>query len=294
MSEAEEKEEQAPKKKPAPKETTLSEWGHRLPCGMVDTTTGKLVKGITFRSWNLGREKQLGKIKTSSAADSVMTFTSAVLTVMCSKLGTLEPRWLESGGLSMKPQQFAQLRLQTSNLVLEDVLYTYLLLRREVIGPDLKVDGNCPHCRTEVHINADLDTTPVKYVESIEETFWTYTLQQPLKIRGEEISELKFGPARWSVLEHTKASGIDTGGQKADLILGSIQEVGQLGEIALLDTELDEMTKRDVESIAAEMDARAIGPDMRVEFTCESCFRVGHIQIDWSYDNFFSCGRSER
>jgi hypothetical protein len=294
MIKAEESEVQAEQKEPAPKVTTLGEWGHRLPCGMVDSVTGKLVKDISFRSWNLGREKQLGKIKTSSAADSVMTFTSAVLTVMCTKLGTLEPRWLESGGLGLKPQQFAQLRLQTSNLVLEDVLYTYLLLRRETIGPDLKVDGNCPYCRQEAHISADLDTTTVKYVDDIAETFWTYDLKDSLKIRGEEITELKFGPARWSVLEHTKASGVDTGGQKADLILGSIEEVGQLGKIALIETELDEMSKRDVEGIAAEMDQRAIGPDMRVEFTCEKCFRVGRLQIDWNYDSFFGYGRSER
>ncbi len=293
MDESAEKE-KAEQDQPSPKETTLKEWGHRLPCGTVDTTTGQLVKDIIFRPWNLRRERQLGKLKTSSAADSVMTFASAVLTVMCTKLGHIRPGFDEAGGLKMKPQEFAELRLQTSNLVLEDVLYTWLLLRREAIGPDLEVDGNCPHCRQEVHVYADLDTTTVKYVDSMEETFWTYTLRDPLQIRGKEISELRFGPARWSVLEHTKASGIDTGGQKSDLILGSIEEVDQLGKVALLETELDEMSKRDVEKIVAEMDARAIGPDMRVEFTCRQCFRVAKIQIPWDYDTFFSCGRSAR
>lgn len=285
---------QAEKKKPAPKVTTLKDWGYKLPCGTVDTTTGGLVKDVAFRAWNLRREKQLGKLKTSSAADSVMTFVSAVLTAMCTKLGGLRPGYEEHGGLSMKPPAFAQLRLQTSNLVLEDVLYAWLLLKRVTTGPELKIDGSCPHCRQPVHVVGDLDTTTVKYVDSWDELVWTYTLLDPIKIRGEEVAELKFGPARWIVLEHTKASGIDTGGQKADLILGSIESVGQLGKIALLDTELDEMSKRDIEHIAAEMDARAIGADMRVEFTCEKCFRVGRLQIDWSYDNFFACGRSER
>lgn len=284
---------QAEEEKPGPKITTLEELGYRLPCGTVDTTTGQLDKSIAFRTWNLRREKQLGKIKTSSAGESVMTFMSAVLTIMCTRLGGLRPGYDEAGGLKMKPQAFAQLRLQTSNLVLEDVLYTWLLLKCVTTGYDLKVDGNCPHCRQEAHILADLKTTTIKYVDSFDELFWTYTLKDPVQVRGKEISELKLGPARWSVLEHTKASGIDTGGQKADLIYGSVEEVGELGKIALLDTELDELSKRDIEAIAAEMDARAIGPDMRVDYTCEKCFRAAKLQIDWNYDTFFGFSRSE-
>lgn len=273
-----------------PKETTLGEYGPQLPCGTVDPVSGKLIKAIDFRSWNLRREKQLGKLKTSSAADSVMKFTTTVLTVMCSQLGGLKPDPVSG----MRPKEFAKLRLQTAALFLMDVLYAYVYLRREVMGPELVFNAQCPSCRQPAAVSADLDTTTVSYVDDIAETYWTYKLIDSIKVRGKEIAHLKMGPPRWSVLENTDASGIDFGGQKADLILGSVIEAGELGQVALIETDLDDLTKRDVEGLAAELDDHLVGPDMRVEYTCEKCFSQSRIPLDWSYESFFASGRSDR
>ena len=59
------------------------------------------------------------------------------------------------------------------------------------------------------------------------------------------------------------------------------------GPVALADHELDEMSKRDVEGIAAGFEAHTCGPDMTLEGNCPKCASPFEVVMDWGYDNFF-------
>jgi hypothetical protein len=115
---------------------------------------------------------------------------------------------------------------------------------------------------------------------------WECNLRTPVSIRGKLQTGFRMGPQKWGAL-----AGVTEESAKVSVIQNSI--VGFVGDpidMMLLDTELDELTKFDLENITAQIEKHNIGPVMGLDVKCpvESCGYEWLTAIDWRYHNFFA------
>ena len=208
-------------------------------------------------------------------------YVGMVLGTMCTRLGSHD---FESAELKME-----QKRLAIGQMFVGDVFYAYVWLRIQALGAELVLNLTCPQCNKKIeNFVADLDSVEVEVADTLDDACWDYELKNPLTIRGETVSHLVLGPARWNAIELVKGGG--RGVAKPLIIKAAIQSLGTKEDnkrIALTETELDELTKRDIEAMVSQIDNRSIGPSMAIEGTCKACARDFRLPIDWGYDSFF-------
>jgi hypothetical protein len=265
------------------KTTTLGELGPVLPLGI--RKDGTWHKSIVVKKWRLKEERELGRLKEEQRQSSMAQFVAMVLASMADTLG---PHNFSS---NIKHEEKL---LHISNAYIPDVFYAYIWLRVKSLGNELNLNITCPNqrCNHSFPFAADLNTIEVRTAEKIEDAMWDYDLKEPFTIRGNAVKGFQFGPPRWSVMEGMKGIGsANTGGAKAELILGSIQNIvkenGETEQLALAMHELDEMCKTDIERITKDLDVHAIGPEMAVDGKCPKCGQEFKSAINWGYDNFF-------
>jgi hypothetical protein len=262
----------------------LAELGAQLPIGTVDQNTQTLLKSMEHRRWNLKVEKQVGALKDKGRSITGVQYASAVLQSLYTRLGGIEidPDAADKKSVTLR-------RAAIGQLWMADVLYAYVWLRRQTLGPKIELQYSCPGCGRPQMVYADLDTLDVRVVDKIEECYWTYELKYPIHARGQEIKHLKMGPTRWHAIEKAAASGAaDTGSVKAFVIWAAIMGVDELSGALLTEDELDEMDKVDIETLSSEFDARNVGPDMLVEIDCPSCHQESKHSLNWAADDFFA------
>jgi hypothetical protein len=263
------------------KKTTLAELGPKLPIGIVDSKTGTLGKVFSVRPWRLKEERELGKIRAANENASVAQYVAMILATMCTRFGNHD----------FEKMKFEERRLILSSAYMADVFYAYIWLRRDAIGSELSLKITCSNsnCHTNFEFTGDLGSIDVGEVDSLVDTEWIYKLKTPITVRGKLIEHFKFGPSRWNTLETIPAGTrrFDTGAAKSAIIRGSILEAGELGAIPLVDDELDELTKFDLERITTAINERPVGPTMSIEGKCTSCGAPFEHAIEWATDNFF-------
>jgi len=258
-------------------EHTLAEQGPVLPIGIPEGD--QLHRALEIRPWRLKEEREIGELRAKSKKKNQFEFASLMLATMVTKMG-------QADFAAMKKMAHRELVIQ--GMYLADVLYSYLWLRCQSLGSLLDLTLDCPDCRESYVFKADLDSVPVKTCKSIAETLWDYELKSPFTIRGKEVKVLTFGPAKWNTFSGKKVEAH----VKVQLILKAIVKVDGK-ETPLSPTELDEMTKLDLESILAEIEDRHIGPDMSIEAICPHCDFSHKTEIDWYNDSFFGVSGSK-
>jgi hypothetical protein len=275
---------------------TLKELGARLPLGMADIASGDLFRALSMRRWTLKTEKQLGKLRDEHRREGHGRFVSMVVASLYEKLGNLVLGDLSEGGTGSKASRshWHGALGAISQMWFGDVLYAWIWLRRQIIGPHLDMQLQCTHCRSLVAMQADLDTLDVRTVDKLADAYWKYTLQVPFEVRGKLVEQLEVGPARWHVMEaESKNADVDLGALKSSIIFSSIRSVVGQEEIALVESEIENMDKVDVETLTSAIDATAVGPDMKIEAYCSKCRTDFEQALQWSYDRFFGVsGRS--
>lgn len=281
--------------KPAVKRVTLAELGPSLPIGTVDPATNRLVKALSHKRWSLKTEKIIGRLRESNRRNTHARLATMIIGALYEQFGHHafvfeEPEGKKNAAKSPWFQTLATL----SSMWFGDMMYAYFYLRRECIGPSIDMDIACAVCGAKQVFVANLDTLEVKTVDELASVFWKYKLLDPMTIRGKEVVELVFGPSRWSAVEAAgSGGGFDVGAAKSSLIASSIAEVPGHGQIVVVDAELEDMSKRDLESILNGLEANGIGPDMTIESECGSCKNEFRAALDWTYDSFFKAsGRS--
>jgi hypothetical protein len=200
---------------------------------------------------------------------------------LCTKLG---PHNFEGKKLDEK-------QLHISQMFMCDVMYAYVWNRVQALGPELTVDIKCPNCNGEFPFAADLDTIEVTCCDDLNGALWDHTLRNPIPLRGREAKALRMGPSRWSAMETSQANAFNTGAIKLDVIRYSIHEVSYDGTefepVPVAEHELKKMSKFDIEKLAAQIDDKALGPDMSIDDKCRLCSRPFKTSIDWGYESFF-------
>jgi len=263
--------------------TTLADLGSQLPVG-IRTGPGTLEKAFSVRPWKTKDEREIAKRKTPDT--SIAKYVSMIVATMCDRMG---------------PHDFSQMKpvereLIVSQMYMGDVFYVYCYLRRRALGPLLKMQFDCGHCKEKIPYTANLDTLEVRTVEREEQLGWAVDLQDPIKIRGKDISRFQLSAMRWNVLETTAQVNVGSDAvAKIAAIRGSIVGLNSESEpVIISDPEMDELSKYDLENLAHQVNIHYVGPDMAIEDVCtpEICPRGGGrkfmVAIDWTYDSFFA------
>lgn len=254
----------------------LKDLGPQLPVG-VPSGSG-LIKDMSHKEWKLKHEKELGELRDKHRDANVAQYVSMILGTMYNVLGDLD---LASMSLSDK-------RGKIGRFYMADVFYSYMWLRLVALGNVLETHVTCPSCSFKFVKQGDLHTVEVECAEKFEDLLWTYQLQNPIEIQGQKVTHFEMAPAKWRSLEGADVTGgMNTGAIKAMIIRGSINKVPEMIKGALSDSDLDELSKRDIEGITRAIDDHAVGPDMSIEGKCPRCHNAFKASIDWGYDSFF-------
>lgn len=259
--------------------TTLAELGPRLPIGIAGPDGG-LGKELECRDWRGREEREVDRLKRKSRQKG--DFISKLLGYMFTRVGPHE----------LATMQPAEVQAAISRLWRADAMYMYVWLRTECIGHELDLEITCTQCGFRIPWQGDLRTLEVRTTDRLEPLEWTYTLVKPFELRGERVESLRLRPNRWLFFEETVRRAMaegDSGVLSVDLIRDAIVGVNGQAEIrALVASDLDDITKRDLEALAAAIDKRELGPDLSISETCPRCARQFQTSMDWGYASFFS------
>lgn len=260
--------------------TTLGELGMKLPIGVRDQD-GNLNKSFSTRPFKTRDEKILGKLKKNHM--SMAEYVSLVVAHLCSSIG----------GIELNQDEEVELRAsRLSQLYMGDIFYVYCWLRHEAMGDKLSLRFGCPTCQKVLPFQGDLKSVEVKKAENIEALRWEYELQDPITVRGEKVTKFQMSSPKWMTAIGAKGK---EGDAKASAVRGSVIALNDsVDAFTLMESEVDELSKRDLETVCAEIDERFFGPNMAIEGKCgpEVCPSGGGVEfraaINWDYDSFFS------
>lgn len=257
----------------------LKELGPRLPLG-VPGPDGQLQKEIACKPWRGREEREVGQLRGQSREDH--DFPTKLLAYMFERVG---------------PHDFTAMSMPEREVVISqmffgDGLYAYVWLRTQCIGHEIKLDLTCPSCSFEFKYAADLNTIEVRTADDLEAVKWEYELKNPFDLRGKKASAFELAPSRWSTIQRAAKASAETGGMNAnatkmEILQSSVAGVPGVGPIVLTGTELDDMTKLDIEELAGKIDGHEVGPDMLVSEKCPRCRRRVRVSLDWDYASFF-------
>ncbi len=262
---------------PITKTVLLKDQGPKLPLGIRDNSD-VFHRELVTRPWRMKEERTLGELRDKNRGANMAEYVSMVLASMYQQIGAMD----------FNKMKFDERRIMVSRMYLGDVMYAYVWLRREALGSTMETEIVCQRCRHRWPFPVDLDTAEVTVAPTLESCFHEYVLQNPFDLRGQKVESITLGPTPWGATEQMGVVGINQGLMKAGIIRGSIHAIAGMNNVVLADHELDEMTKRDIEAIAALIDERNPGPDMSIEGLCEKCKGEFKISIDWNYDSFFA------
>lgn len=266
-------------KEPERVKVTLKERGPELPLGILGKD-GELNRAMVCRAWTGVEERALGQLREDSKEDG--DFLTRMIAYMYTQVGPHNFEKMED----------AAKRVVVSQMFMGDALYLYMWLRTQTLGPALRTDVTCPWCKFEFDYEADLNTLEIRTAKTLDAVTWEYQLKHPFKIRGVMADGFELSPSRWSTMEGIVKSAIQNKATtKLDMIQGCVRRIlGQPNEIMLTPSELDGMTKLDIESLAVELDDREIGPDLSINDKCQRswCKRRFYVSLEWRYDSFFA------
>ncbi len=265
-------------KKPGRTVTTLAELGPKLPIGL--SSGSGLSKDLVQRSWRTKDERELGKLKKPKM--SMAAYVGTVVAYMHNRFGHHE--WTPETKLEER-------RVIIGQAYMPDVFYAYLWLRREVIGNEIVLEIACssPSCGHKFKFNADLGSTEVIKVDDESALDWSHQLHDPVDIRKKRVTHFRLRAPRWASLESGASGDLNEAAGKILLVKGSIVGLNdEEGLVQLSDNEIDELSKRDLETIASRCNDEFVGPKMSVDITCPKCENQMRSPIDWTYDRFFS------
>ncbi len=266
--------------KAAPKRitTTIAELGARLPVGL--SPGGALVKDLVSRPWKTKDERELSKLRKPKM--SMAAYIGVVIGHMFKRFGHHE--WDAETKMETR-------RVHIGQAYMGDVFYAYMWLRREVIGNELALDITCPNpnCGHGFRFVGDLGSTSVNMVEDITALDWVYDLKHPIEIRKKTVARFRLRAPRWFALEGESAGEMTEANGKIMVARSSIVGLNdEPGDVAITDSEIDELSKYDLEALVNKANSEYIGPRMAVDGKCPKCERPFQSPIDWSYERFFT------
>lgn len=262
--------------------TTMGELNARLPIGTP--LDGKLVKAVESVRYRLAEEREIAKLKREGGLNGI-TYTTKALSILLSKLGNVNMRELKS----------AERELAIGQSYMADVLYAFLLVRREAVGTDIPMIAECPRCKNPqnkkqplaTQFTADLNTLDVLVANEAKDLHYDITLRDGVTILGKQTKLLHMEPPVWSRLDPS-GEGDDALQILSMLRAGLVGADGVDGVPVLLDNDADEIGRYDLAVIERTINDNTPGPIMLAETNCKKCNMVLLQPINWLSESFFS------
>ena len=269
-------------------ESTIRDLGHACPIGVPEGKPPILAKDFDFRSFSMEEELELDKVRSKKGGpgDHPGKVVEHVMAYMLTK-------W---GGDSQFAQKSEKHRLQAiRSAYMTDVLYAYVCLRVDAMGPVLALQVTCPktNCQHQWNWRTDLEELEVQVADRVEQVdAIPYKLRKPLPYGESKYDSLLLSPPTWGALSGVSQRG-GTGSIKARLIQSCARKAfseanPELPEIYPGESLLRKMHKRDVEEIASFLDSSFPSVDLTAEIQCPACDTEFTHSIQWNWDFFFS------
>jgi hypothetical protein len=259
---------------------TLTAVGKRLPIGFADKVGG-FHREFELAPWTWEVEEELGELLVQNPEMLVNEYVSEVLGRGLARLGTIEIPKLSRG----------ERRLLVRSMYLPDVLYAYVWLRIEALGPSLKMEPfRCPHCARKIEgFAGDLRTLEVKVLDAVPRR--KVTLEHGVEYGGKRLTTFELAPLRWAFMEDATPETLNNRAALKRLTLAQAVvglEGAPEGPVLLTRDHLRTMLPREVDQLVTEVDQLGGGPVMELQGKCPACRRPFRREIDWRYGHFFA------
>lgn len=257
--------------------TTIGELGARLPVG-TPLADGSLAKDMISRPWKTRDEREIGRLRHEGMNQA--RYASLVVSQLYSQLG--KHQWVEE---TKSPERI----LAVGTMYMPDVLYAFIWLRMQVISTTLKMNVKCGKCSNPFTFIGDMNSTEVYTINKLADLDWFYDLQDPINIRKKKVDRFRLQTPHWFNLEGTIKEGFNESLAKILMVRSSVVGLNDEPDLTMLvESEMDEISKRDLEAINTKINEEFIGPKMAIDGECPRCAQPFVQAIDWRGESFFT------
>lgn len=265
--------------------TTLGELGPNLPIIRRDSE-GKPIsdRSFSFLSWDMEAEEKISdmRAKARNVGDAVNKMMCMLIDQFC--------------GQDFQAKKPEDKTLLVNQLEFPNVMYMYIWLRVEELGPELKLNLTCPNISCRKTINdymADLNTLNVHVKDADHDRLMHYELRKPINLEsGQLITGFELDISKWEYMESAdKNIAQNQARMKQTMLRSSIN--GFMEGDSKVESYLDplqvikKMKKVDIEKSIWDLTTNNSGPDMRIGGKCPHCDNEFVKVLDWSFDSFF-------
>lgn len=264
----------------------LSDMPDTLPIG-VFAPDGPRKVNVAFAPWRGRDEREIGAMRAKHRNLTPGQLATRVL-------ARFATAWCGSDFSGLSEVERLVVLSQASAA---DVLTAWLHLRLSALGPEMDMDLVCPGCGHEFGFEVDLGTVEIRCPETQAETEFVVELRDGVPWRGKAPRKVGFGPIAWRGYEQTSAGDArDLAAIQLGLVAATVRTLdGDAVQLGI--GNLDDVTKRDLATLLAALDANVLGPDLSVAPDCPKCAARVRATLSWVYDGFFSGssrGRTQR
>ena len=263
---------------------TFKELGAKLPVGVL--ADGQLHKDFTLRPYKGRVDRHLAVWREANEGKSMAHLAAKYLSLVVASIGN-EALTLTGDGDSTSEQVF-----KVSDWHFADAMYLYVYSRIVNVSELIEVPYRCPRCGTRGIIKADLLSAEVRVMENPAEMYTWVDLHDGFKIASapKPIKRIRLQPIRFRAMFQAGASQAEVGSFTYMQLRESIVELeGAPAGYIVQDSELDELTKKDLLRIDRQTNSVMAGPDLRTTVECPKadCGIKIRDALNWAFDPFF-------
>lgn len=264
--------------------TTLAEQGPNFP--IAPLVGGKPVqdRSFSFLEWDMKMEERVSAAR--QKAKSVGQFVNSMFGLLLDRFCGQDFQAMTEGERTLKINQ-----LEFSN-----VMYAYVWLRADELGPELKMDITCPSTscgKLNKDFVADLNTLEIHVKDAEHQRTVDYILHKPISTKdGKIITGLKLDISKWDALERVDKDNAGNEGAMKRLMFesavsGLLDAKGPIEGFHDVKTIIQQLKKRDIEQVIRAVVENNAGPHMALKGECVHCKGEFFKMLDWKYDYFF-------
>jgi len=263
--------------------TTLKELGNRFPVPILDSS-GKPFENqnFSFNVWDMVMEEQISILK--GKAKTTGLFVSQMMGILfdnfCGQDFDAIPDHEKT--LRMNQMEFA------------NMMYSYIYLRVEELGPDFVLDVGCPTCgKLNKDFRANLEDLDV-HVKDHEKHQRKYImeLRKPITLDNKVITCLELSVGKWDLMEKADRDVASNAAKMKRLlfessITGIHDSKGPIEGYVDIQNVIKKMKKIDIELCMRDTVENNCGPTMAISGECVHCGTEWWKELDWRFDSFF-------